>query len=117
MHELGIVIQIVKQIEHYMEDNNLSSVERLVLQVGELSGVYPKYLEEVYPIAVEYSKLKDTELVLEITPGIGQCNACQFNYHLMENDSTCPACGAKEFSVITGKDFLIKELHVNQEDQ
>jgi hydrogenase nickel incorporation protein HypA/HybF len=112
MHELGIVIQIVKTMEKYMEENNISKIDTLVLQVGELSGVYPRYLEDVYPIAVEYSKLKDTKLKLDVTPGIGQCLKCGFNYALLENNSTCPLCSNKEYSVITGKDFIIKEIHV-----
>ena len=115
MHELGIVIQIVKQMERYMEEHKISKIKTLVLQVGELSGVYPKYLEDVYPIAVEHSTLKDTELVLELTPGLGQCLSCNFNYNLTENNNTCPLCGHQEFSIITGKDFLIKEIHVDEE--
>lgn len=114
MHELGIVIQIVKQIERYMKENSIKAIDKLVLQVGQLSGVYPPYLEEVYPIAVEYSKLKNTNLVLEITPGIGQCDDCSFNYNLVENNNTCPLCNSKNFSIITGKDFLIKEIHIRE---
>jgi hydrogenase nickel incorporation protein HypA/HybF len=111
MHELGIVIQIVKQLENYMDEHNIKKIHTLVLQVGELSGVYPKYIEDVYPIAVEQSKLKDTILKMEITPGHGQCNDCGFNYNLVENNNTCPLCGSKEFSIISGKEFLIKEIH------
>jgi len=117
MHELGIVIQIVKQMEQYMEEHKISKIKSLVLQVGELSGVYPKYLEDVYPIAVEYSKLQDTELILDITPGIGQCLSCNFNYNLTENNNICPLCGHLEFRIITGKDFLIKEIHVEDNKQ
>lgn len=115
MHELGIVIQIVKQMEVYMEEHKISKIDKLVLQVGELSGVYPKYLEDVYPIAVEHSKLEDTKLVLDVTPGIGKCTSCDFTYNLMENNNTCPLCEGKEYRIITGKDFLIKEIHVKDE--
>lgn len=111
MHELGIVIQIVKQMETFMDENNIRHIDTLVLQVGELSGVVPKYLEDVYPIAVEESKLKDTELELEITPGIGQCEDCGFNYNLVENDNICPKCGGKKFRIITGKEFMIERIH------
>jgi hydrogenase nickel incorporation protein HypA/HybF len=65
----------------------------------------------VYPIAVEQSKLKDTILKMEITPGHGQCNDCHFNYNLVENNNICPLCSSKEFSIISGKEFLIKEIH------
>jgi len=111
MHELGLVINIVKQIETYMEENNLSRVEKLILQVGKLSEVYPKYLKDVYPIAVEKTRLAHTELIIEESPGIGQCNDCHFTYNLVENNNQCPLCESKRFSVISGREFLIKEIH------
>lgn len=111
MHELGLVIDIVKQMEEYMEENNLSTIEKLVLQVGQLSEVYPKYLEDVYPIAVEGTKLVNTELEIDITPGIGRCKACDFIYNLVENENICPVCESKSYEVIRGGEFLIKELH------
>jgi len=115
MHELGIVIQIVKQMEQYMEDHRISKIETLVLQVGELSGVYPKYLEDVYPIAVEGSKLSDTSLELDITPGIGQCKSCEKSYRLDVDTKNCPFCESTEYNIISGQDFLIKEVHVKEE--
>lgn len=111
MHELGLVINIVKQIENYMDDNNLTTVEKLVLQVGKLSEVYPKYLRDVYPIAVEKTKLSNTKLLIEETPGIGRCQACDFVYNLVENDNQCPICQNKQFDIISGREFLIKEIH------
>jgi hydrogenase nickel incorporation protein HypA/HybF len=111
MHELGIVMQIVKQMEDYSKENNLTKVDKLVLQVGALSGVVPKYLYDVYPIAVKDTFLADTKLEIEETPGIGICDDCDFRYDLIENDNTCPLCGSKKFGIISGKEFIIKELH------
>jgi len=111
MHELGLVIQIVRQVESYMVENNLSKVEKIVLQVGRLSEVYPKYLKDVYPIAVEGTKLQDTILEVEETAGIGKCESCGFVYDLTENNNVCPLCEENKFSIISGREFLIKELH------
>lgn len=111
MHELGLVINIVKQMEDYVQEHDLTKIEKIVLQVGQLSEVYPKYLEDVYPIAVEGTKLEDTVLEIDQTPGIGRCESCGFIYNLVENDNICPACESKQFSVVSGKEFLIKELH------
>ena len=111
MHELGIVMGIVKQMEEYKVENNLEKIEKLVLQIGELSGVVPKYIEDVYPMAVEGTALENTELVLEETPGIGYCEDCGFRYNLVRNDNICPKCKSKKFSIISGREFVIKELH------
>lgn len=111
MHELGIVIEIVKQIEQYTIEQKIQEVDKLVLQIGELSGVVPRYIEEVYPIAIEKSPLKNMKLEIEVTPGIGQCKECGLSYNLIQNDHTCPLCSSKEWTIITGTDFVIKEIH------
>ncbi len=111
MHELGLVINIIKQIEKYMKENGLKKIDTLVLQVGQLSEVYPKYLMDVYPFAIENTMLKDTKLLIEETAGIGKCNSCDFIYNLVENNNECPICGGKSFTIISGREFLIKEIH------
>jgi hydrogenase nickel incorporation protein HypA/HybF len=112
MHELGIVIQIVKQLESYMSEHDIRQIDTVVLQIGELSSVYPKYIEDVYPIAVEKSRLHNTKLQIDISPGIGKCKDCGFVYNLVENQNLCPGCMSDMFSVITGREFLIKQIIV-----
>lgn len=112
MHELGIVIQIVKQIEAYMDDNQIESIHKLVLQVGAISGVYPKYIEDVYPIAIEKSKLKNTVLEIESTPAIVCCNGCGLRFNISDEKSVCPRCNASDYEAISGTEFMIKEIHV-----
>lgn len=114
MHELGIVIQIVKQLENYMTLNNIDQIETVVLEIGALSSVYPKYIKDVYPIAVEKSRLRNTNLEIEINPGIGKCNECEFVYDLVENNNHCPRCSKSNFTIIRGREFLIKEIIVRQ---
>lgn len=111
MHELGIIIEVVKQVEDFAKENNLKEIEKLVLQVGELSSMLPKYIEDVYPIAVEHSSLKNTILEIEMLPGLGTCKDCNFGYNLVLNKNTCPMCGSNNYLVISGTEFMIKEVH------
>lgn len=113
MHELGIVIQIVKQLDAYVIEHQIKKVETIVLEIGALSSVYPKFVEDVYPIAVENTRFKDTRLKIEIAPGIGRCNDCNFIYNLVENQNICPKCEKDHFTVISGRDFMIKQLIVD----
>ena len=53
MHELGILSAMVKTIEKVVQQEELTHVEKIVLEVGELSGVVPSYLESCYPAAVK----------------------------------------------------------------
>lgn len=69
MHELGIVIEIVKTVEDFVKKNHLSRVDTLVLQIGKLAPVVPQYIEQCYPAAVDGTSMENTKLTIEILPG------------------------------------------------
>lgn len=43
MHELGIVLHVIDQVEELAKENNVSKVTRLTLEVGEVSSIVPSY--------------------------------------------------------------------------
>jgi len=110
LHELGILINIVETVEAFARENGVSTIQTLVLQVGELSPVIPHYLEECYPAAVDGTMLANTELKLEIIAGEGRCHECNTTFNILQNASQCPHCGSKSFTVLSGREFLIKEI-------
>ena len=68
MHEIGVVRSMVKTITDFAEQNDIKEVAEIVLDIGELSLVIPKYVEEIYPVVVEDTWLKDAKLVINIIP-------------------------------------------------
>ena len=110
MHELGVVIEVVKNIEDFAEQNGITKIETLVLQIGELSAMIPKYIESCYPVAVDGTMLENTELRIEILPGNGLCGGCGKVFNLLENDNRCPDCGGDKWELLGGKEFMIKEI-------
>lgn len=110
MHELSIVLEIVKTVENIAAQNGVSKIDTLVLQIGELSSTVPQYVEACYPMAVEDSLLEDTKLKIEIMPGNAICRKCQKVFNLLESDNICPECKEEDFEIISGRDFFIKEI-------
>ena len=101
-----------KTVLDYAKQNNVDTISEIVCQVGELSLVVPEYLEEIYPMVVADTELKDTKLVLEIIPGLAECEECDEIFNVIEHEGYCPNCGCFEKTVLSGKDFLIKEIHI-----
>ena len=110
MHELGVVMEVVCRVEKIAVENELKRIETLVLQIGELSSIIPAYVKACYPAAVDGTILEKTKLQVEILPGIGQCRCCGEEYNLIDHRNICPVCGDKGFNLISGKEFLIKEI-------
>ena len=110
MHELGILSAIVKTVLDIMEKESLAEVEKIVLQVGELSGVIPHYVEECYPAAVYKTPLEKTKLEMEIVPGIVRCRACGEEFSAVLYDLKCPKCSSENLEALTGRELIIKEI-------
>jgi len=110
VHELGIVIKIVETVEAFAAKNNVNQIETLVLQVGELSTVIPRYIESCYPMAVEGTLLESTVLKIEVVPGIVTCKGCKENYNLLLHHEHCPICSEVAWDLVSGREFIIKEI-------
>ena len=114
MHEIGVVRQICKTVMEFAAENQIQSVSEIVVEIGELSLIIPKYVEDVYPLVVEDTMLKDTKLIIEEIPGLAECDECDEIFNVVEHKGYCPNCGSFEKTVLTGKDFNIKEVHIQE---
>lgn len=110
MHELGIMYHVVEQVMGVVETNQLSEVEAIVLQVGELSSVVPRYLHACFPAAVDGTMLENTKLEVEILTANGICSSCGNVYPLLEHSKVCPKCQSEEYERISGGEFYLKEI-------
>ena len=112
MHEIGVVRSMVKTVTAFAEANQITDIAEIVVDVGELSLVIPRYVEDIYPRVVEDTFLKDTKLILNIIPGMAECDECNEVFNVVEHKGYCPNCGSFEKTILTGKDFLIREIHI-----
>ena len=117
MHEIGIVRQMVRTVTDFARENGLSGIREVVVDCGELSLVIPEYLEKVYPAVIEGSILEQAKLVIEVTPGYAECDACDEIFNVVENRGYCPNCGSFEKKILSGRDFSIREIRVAEQEE
>ncbi|MDX2320571.1 MAG: hydrogenase maturation nickel metallochaperone HypA [Moritella sp.] len=110
MHELGVVFEVVKTVKKAVESNGVTRVDTIVLQIGELSSMIPKYIEACFPAAVDGTPFEDTKLKIEIIPANAICNGCNSVFNIIKQHAECPECESKEWGLLTGKEFAIKEI-------
>jgi len=110
MHELGILYNIVERVMEVVDGNQLTEVEAIVLTVGENSGVIPSYLHACYPAAVDGTMLEKTALEVQLVTANGVCAKCEKVFVVSEEKGICPACGSHEHELISGEEFMIKEI-------
>lgn len=111
MHEVGVISSILATVEGIMKDEELTDVEAIVLDVGELSGVVPHYMEECWPAATYKTQFQTTKLEMNVIPGILKCNRCQKEFNGYKFNLKCPACkNDNDFTPISGRELMIKEI-------
>ena len=72
MHELGVLCQIVKKVNCVAQENKISQVKHITLEVGEASSFVPVFLEKLFPVAVEnFPAFQSCVLKIEKTEGKG----------------------------------------------
>ena len=54
MHELGIVLNVIDRVEEIAKENNVKTVTKLTLEIGEVSSIVPSYFSDCF----EWAKKK-----------------------------------------------------------
>ena len=95
MHELGICDALLKMVDKIARDEQLKGISKITVEVGTLSGVIPKYLEDCWEAVVDGTGYMDTRFVVEVLEGKARC---------------LDACGGDKLAPISGRDLTLKEI-------
>ncbi len=112
MHELGIVFSIIKQVEKVAVENNVTSVKEVTLEIGEVSGIVPKYMTDCWKWAVDNRSehMKDCHLRIIPIKARTYCEDCENTYDTVPFGKTCPKCGSGNTYLLTGNETYIKDI-------
>ena len=111
MHELGTVVYIIDTVEKICREQELTKVESITLEIGEVSAIIPEYIKDFFDWSKKKSEfLQDTELKVETLKAITYCQDCKQTYSTVEFGKTCPHCGSGNTFLVTGNEYNIKEI-------
>ena len=58
------------------------------------------------------SILENAKLTVNVVPGLAECEACDEIFNVVQHKGFCPNCGSFEKTVLSGKDFTVREIVV-----
>ena len=117
MHEIGVVRQLVRTVTDFAAQNGVTDVREVVVDCGELSLVIPEYVEELYAVVIKDSILEHAKLTIRVVPGRAECNDCDEIFNVVQCKGYCPSCGSFDKTVLTGRDFTVREIVVPAETE
>ena len=111
MHELGICDALLKMVDRIAKDEQLEEIQKITVEVGTLSGVVPKYLEDCWEAVTDGTLYADTQFVVEVLEGKARCLDCGWEFAAGINDRLiCPHCGGDKLVPLSGRDLTLKEI-------
>lgn len=113
MHELGVVFHIIKSVEEVAKENKVKKINKVVLEVGEVSAIVNVYLEDCWKWACSKSELMDgCELKIVPLKALSYCEDCHESFSTVKYGKICPKCGSEHTYLLKGQEVNIKEIEV-----
>lgn len=111
MHELGIVVKVLEQVDEAAAQNNVQKVLGVTMEVGEVSTIVPDLFTDAFNWARKKTRFaQEAQLSMIIIEGRTYCRACNETYKTTEFGKTCPHCGSDDTYLLTGDQVVIKDI-------
>ncbi len=113
MHELSIVMGILKIAENETAKAGAKEVEMIELEIGTLAGIEFDALDFVWSAAVKETVLEHAVKRINIIKAKGKCLDCDTTFDILNVYDPCPSCNSFLKGIIQGKELKVKALEVS----
>ena len=113
MHELPVINNILKVVLKHAGDNNVKKVVAVHLQVGELSDLEDKWMQQYFDHLAKGGIAEGAKLKIERTPVVMKCSDCGHSYVAdikKDKKLMCPECKSEKNTLVSGREYFIKNL-------
>ncbi|MBW4827358.1 MAG: hydrogenase maturation nickel metallochaperone HypA [Clostridiaceae bacterium] len=114
MHEITILVELIKMVETAAIENNIVEIDTIVVQIGEMSSIIPRYMMEYFPKTAEGTLLENSKLKIEMIPANGLCHHCNKVFNIVKNKGKCPYCKTDDWEILSGMEFILKEIIIRE---
>ena len=112
MHELSICQSLLSQVAEIAMKHGASAVERIVIEVGPLSGVEPALLEHAFSIARAGSCAAQAALSIEAIAVAVRCESCGAHSAAAPNRLICGVCGGYRTRITAGDELRLRRVEM-----
>jgi hydrogenase nickel incorporation protein HypA/HybF len=111
MHELGIVLEVAKTLDEVAEQQHITKIGSVTLEIGEVSGILLDYFTDCWNYFRErHPILKEAELKIETIPAVTYCDDCGRTYATVQYGKICPYCGSEHTFLAQGNECRIRQI-------
>ena len=101
LHEYVLADRVLQSALEYMNDQKLTAIQRIDVDVGELLGLENESLRSAFGIVSKGSRVEDATLRIHRVKGVVECGSCGYtggldsgkDHHHIDPAFQCPKCG------------------------
>ena len=112
MHEYSVVGALLEQCEKYAAQHQATSVSRVAIKVGVLSGIEPALLQTAFDTFKQGGICRHALLEMQVQPLVIYCRPCDQQSSVTQRQVICPHCGRDDTQVIDGEEMLLMQLEL-----
>ncbi len=113
MHELPVTQSILDIVLKHARMNRVRRVHAINLAIGEMSDLEDEWIQKYFDYISKGTLAQGARLVIERIPVVFRCNACGRESGVETGrmkDFACPGCGGKELTLVSGREYYIKDM-------
>jgi len=112
MHELSVCQGMLQQVAAVAAEHGATAVSGITIQIGPLSGVEPRLLQEAFPIARAGTIAASAELMVEPLPVRVRCRQCGAESEATASRLLCGQCGDWRTQLLSGDELLLARVEL-----
>ena len=115
MHELHVTESILQTVLRSAAQSQAQRILRIHLIVGELTDFKQEWIQRYFDYLSKASIAEGARISIERVPASFRCNGCgqELEAGITASDSLrCPFCSGVGFSLVHGREFLVKDMEV-----
>lgn len=115
MHELSVIQSVLDIVIEYATKNKAKKVNQINLEIGELSGFIPEWIQTYFDYVSKDTIAEKAKLKIKKVPAKMKCLECEKEFGLKKNklEFTCPKCESKDIDLLQGREYFIKSIEVD----
>jgi len=111
MHEVGIALDLIEQVEKKLKEvKEPIQTLKISVRLGKLAGVSAEALRFGFEIAKKDSRIPFAQIAIKEIPGRVNCLSCQKSYSTETIEPICRNCGKGPLKIVSGKELSLEGL-------
>lgn len=101
---------MIRMVDRIVKEEGLTSVRSVTVEIGDLSGVLPRFLQNCWEAVIAGTEYEKTALKIITVPGTLRCEECGNVFTADLERLRCPACEGNKLTPISGRDMTIQQI-------